>query len=365
MATVQVSASVQNDGNFAHLDQFDPVKGLLKRIEVFRCSQPSGPFGITGAGSPATAICGADHLTKISNRVHRSIYSEGQRSARISALLEIREEMNPHSLPEGSWDVRIRDVDARSPVFGHLMRALIVPQKSESGVYEITYEVRGRKSKPTLIVSPLEKPLTELASDLPDLGVEPSELPPLVKPVTPKPIKFMVTPEATRKQLDEVFSPFYKLQKHQDFHFWFQNIEALLQFGDLGPKSVHPGMNLSGENPHLVSDYIVWRKYRLAMVLLGRFVSDEMSKAVLPMKGPLRPLENNAKPGVYSIYVLAYKLNISLYQLVLDKVYSDYGGIPMEKSPGSRLETGRSPVIDATKAIRAAADLAHAFFLSE
>src|SRR5216683_2416071 len=103
----------------------------------------------------------------------------------------------------------------------------------------------------------------------------------------------------------------------------------------------------------------------MSMMLLGRAFSDEMSTATLSAAGPLRRGENDAKPGVYSLYVLAGVLGIQVYNLVLDKVYSDYGGVPMALAPGSRMETGIEPLADAGSALRTAADLAHAFFLRE
>jgi hypothetical protein len=110
MATTQSSASVQNDGNFAHLELFDPVNALSKRVEVFRCSQPIGCYGITGSGSPVDALCGADHLSSTSNRLFRGIYSEGQGNRDLPILIEFREEIDPDGLPAGSIDVRVRDL---------------------------------------------------------------------------------------------------------------------------------------------------------------------------------------------------------------------------------------------------------------
>ncbi len=60
---------------------------------------------------------------------------------------------------------------------------------------------------------------------------------------------------------------------------------------------------------------------------------------------------------------MAYKLSIRIYQLILDKIYSDYGGIPMALRPGSRIETGIEPLFDATEAVRSVANIADAYFL--
>jgi hypothetical protein len=66
--------------------------------------------------------------------------------------------------------------------------------------------------------------------------------------------------------------------RNQEYGIWRENVERFLQFSDLGPKSVHPGVNLAGDYQGLVSDYIIWRKYRQAMVLLGRIFTDDMAR---------------------------------------------------------------------------------------
>ena len=66
--------------------------------------------------------------------------------------------------------------------------------------------------------------------------------------------------------------------------------------------------------------------------------------------------------GVYAVFLSAYALNIGIYQLGLDKVHSDYGGIPMNVAPGSRLETGAHPIVDATNLNRILALLASLFY---
>jgi hypothetical protein len=71
------------------------------------------------------------------------------------------------------------------------------------------------------------------------------------------------------------------------------------------------------------------------------------------------------KPGVYSVFLSAFLLNIGIYKLGIDKAHSDYGGVPMKLSPGSRLETGISPIVDSTRLNRTLAELAVAFYVPE
>lgn len=358
MASFQIGASVQNDGNFAHLDQFNPHTGIVKRIEVFRCSQPLGQFGITGAGTPVSALCEGDHLSSRSNRVHRSIYSEGQKGTRLPAIFEIREEFDPEGMPDGSWDVRIRDVDASSSTYGQTLHAAIAPDSE--GNYITRYELRRESAAPTLVTSPLTEPISS-STGLSDLGSPP----PLTKLTTDAVLsaEFALDRSTSSQAIDQSFSSLSALRANDDHSTWLRNTDSFLRFGDLGPKSIHPGTNLAGDEQELVSEYLVWRKYRMAMMVIARPFVPEMTRSTQRLTGPIRRGENDSKPGVYSLYVMAGVLGIQVYNLVLDKVYSDYGGIPMLVAPGSRMETGREPVADATRAIQTAANLAEAYFL--
>jgi hypothetical protein len=124
-------------------------------------------------GSTVEAICGDDYLRPSSNRVHRSIYSEGQKGSRLTAIFEIREEFDPDGLPEGSWDVRVRDLDIRSATFGQALHVIVQP--NGSGSYLLSYSLRRVDREPTLIVSPLQTTIPEL-SGLPDLAADPTQL---------------------------------------------------------------------------------------------------------------------------------------------------------------------------------------------
>lgn len=354
MGTIQIAASVQNDGNFSHLDQFNPATGLLKRIEVFRCSHPLSRFGITGAGTSAVDLCGSDHLNPRSNCIHRSIYSEGQRGGSLVALLEGREDLKPEGLPDGSLDIRTRDLSPESPTFGHVLQTVVSPTGDD---YELTSAMHEVDVRPRLIKSPLQGNVAELLGGVPDIA----ELDPPSELLGGEPVR--LRRDATRADVDEALADVVQITGGSDQAVWREAIDSYLQFGDLGPKSVHPGTNLIGEAADLVSEHLVWRKYRAQMVLLGRSYVPEMARALDEFEGPLRRGENNVRPGVYSLYLLGHQLGINLYRQILDKVYSDYGGIPMGLQPGSRIETGREPVVDAARAIQTAADLAEIFYL--
>ncbi|WP_280149577.1 hypothetical protein [Bacillus safensis] len=360
MSTIQTSVSVQNDGNFSHLDFFDPTNNLLRRIEVFRCSQPYGTYGVTAPGSNVKAICGKDHLSSKSNLIYRSYYSEGQKTAKLPLLLEIREEKNINK-NDGSWDVRIRDLDAKSKTFGFILRITVTPSSPPSKKsYLIKYEVRREDVKPVTITSPLTKEINEIVPGLPDIGLSDEYFreEDLITSV-----EFTLSENSTKQNLDVAFKPLHDFLKSEEYSQWRENVYGVLRLGNLGPKSVHPAVNLIGPNPNVVAESVTVRGYRSALVLSGRaFEIEEMARATSPMN-ELHTRENYSLPGVYNLYIMAYKLNISLYKLILDKMESDYGGIPMALRPGSRLENNRTPIFDATNAIKTISDISEKYYL--
>ena len=92
---------------------------------------------------------------------------------------------------------------------------------------------------------------------------------------------------------------------------------------------------------------MIARNYRYALII-GGYTFDPQMRVGAPTLHPEEPLSLDTKPGIYSLFLSAYAMNIGLYQLGLDKVHSDYGGIPMALRPGSRLENGATPVADST-----------------
>jgi hypothetical protein len=186
MALSQVAISVCNDGNVAQLDVADQVPGgVYYRIEVYRASQPSGGFGVTLSGSRAEHICGLDHLKPRSNQVFRYTFSVGDTNTHKSdlpTLLEGREEFNPKGMPEGSWEVRIRDLDAGSPTYGSIIHAVAAPA-GQPRAYDIRYGLRlaDPKINRVPVRSPLPQRLFELNPLLADLSTDLDQLAPAVE----------------------------------------------------------------------------------------------------------------------------------------------------------------------------------------
>ena len=135
--------------------------------------------------------------------------------------------------------------------------------------------------------------------------------------------------------------------------------------GDFRDKCVHDGTNLTGPLPGLASEFVLIRAYRKSLMMLGRIADVDMYKHTLGGISPMMasvPLTTDPKPGVYTPFLTAYISNVEVYQLGLDKVHSDYGGIPMKEAPGSRLETGATPIVDSTRLNRALAEVAFAYY---
>lgn len=258
-----------NDGNYSFIEyQNSDGSGPIERIDVFRCSQPSGGFGIAGSGTTVEALCSTDHLGPASNRTFRALFARGNGAA-LPALLETREVMNPDGFPHGSWEERIRDVDTTSESYGSIMR--IVASPADDGSYDLLYELRSPTPAdeepaipPTPITSPLLQPVSQVNPSLVDLGVPVNQLPPINTTVPGNPFNANVRPDSTRQQVDTLFAQFTMGIKQKRFETWRNNFYIYESFGDVGLKATHPGTNLTGPAPSvsLIQELLVFRAYR-------------------------------------------------------------------------------------------------------
>lgn len=375
MALSQIAIGVCNDGNVSQLDVTDQVNGgVYYRIEVFRSSQPSGEYGLTLSGSRVEDICGIDHLTPLSNQAFRYIFSVGDKgihSDNFPILLEGREVFNPSGMPDGSWEIRIRDLDASSPTYGSILRATAAP-KTGAGKYTIQYELRLAENVNLVpIHSPLQEKITQLNPTLPDLGEDLQDLPNPVG-VSNSRLRantnllgaFSFDTSMKTSKVSKAIEPAISLISHKRFTKFRENLDSYEAFGDFGAKAVHPGTNLIGPNAKLAAESIFVRQYRAALVILGRLVSPDMARgAAQPQSLAYTP--TNTRPGVYAKFVGAAINNIGIYKLGLDKVHSDYGGVPMKLAPGSRLENDATPVADAWRCNQTLGEIAKALYLAD
>jgi len=361
MAVQQVDASYQNDGNFAELDLQDvTVKGPRFRIETFRSSQPSGTYGTTAAGSKVEHVCGGDHLLPESNRVFRSVDSVS-RGDRQVVILEIREEIET----SGAFYVRVRDVDADSESFGDVVVCSATPLPRNR--YKLAYEIRvASKPESRAVLSPLEGSISELTG-LADIGGTPDSLGKIDESLPGNPLSAEIKWNGLKSEINAAFSQFEKIIQFTPRYKKFKaNIIFYLRMGDFRDKCIHNGTNLIGPFPALASEYVLIRAYRKSLMMLGRIADVDMYKNTLGGISPMMasiPLTTDPKPGVYTPFLTAYISGVEVYQLGLDKVHSDYGGIPMKLAPGSRLETGATPIVDATRLNRALAEVAFAYYV--
>ena len=376
MAISQIAISVCNDGNVSQLDCTDTVAGgIYYRIEVYRSSQPAGGFGVTLSGTRAEHVCGLDHLGQDSNQIFRYIFSVTDRKdlsggGTAPAVIEGYDQFNPEGTPDGSWEVRLRDLDASSAAYGSIFRINAQPG-AKDGCYAIGYEMRMPEDlEPKEIHSPLEGRITDLNPGLCDLGTSLENLPPVVHVHGENlvaidgenpPIDF--SDAMSRIDVDQALSSMIDLISHQRMRVFRENLDRYEAFGDFGPKAIHPGTNLIGPNKELASESIFARQYRAALVFVGRVSSPDMARgAADPVS--LAQAPTNTRPGVYEKFVTATINNVAIYKLGLDKVHSDYGGVPMALAPGSRMETGVEPAADAWRCNQTLGEVANLFYLT-
>lgn len=376
MALGQVAISVCNDGNVSQLDVQDQVPGgIYYRIEVYRASQPSGGYGVTLSGSRVEDICGADHLGEGSNRVFRYAFSGGDRDSHkgdLPVLLEGREELNPPGMPDGSWDIRIRDVDSHSTTYGSIIHSTVVPT-GPSRSYDVEYGLRltDPSVEKVPIRSPLSDALAEINPDLGDLSADMDKIGTLVEgaddTLAPKSSKegsrLSLSDETTSTDIDDGLQDILRTISSSDFALFRNNLDLYEAFGDFGSKAVHPGTNLVGPNAQLAAESIFVRQYRAALVLLGRVSSPDMARGADEPQS-LAKAPTNTRPGVYANFVGAAINHIGIYKLGLDKVHSDYGGVPMELRPGSRLESDAKPLSDAWRGNQTLGEVADMYYLA-
>lgn len=79
----------------------------------------------------------------------------------------------------------------------------------------------------------------------------------------------------------------------------------------------------------------------------------------------LARLRTNTRPGVYNIFIGAAVNQVGVYKLGLDKVHSDYGGVPMQLAPGSRLENDAEPKADAWRCNQTLGEIANLYYLND
>lgn len=377
MSLKQIAISVCNDGNVSQLDVADQNPGgIYYRIEVYRASQPSGGYGITLSGSRVEDICGEDFQKPYSNRVFRYTFSVGDNNTHkgnLSTLLEGREEFNPPGMPEGSWDVRIRDLDIQSSSYGSVIHATAAP-KGSSKEYDIKYDLLKSDSniKKISILSPLSKQISQINSELHDLS-NLEQVGPSVKVLNDE-IRLKETPmnyvslkkSSNTIDIDNGIAEILETISHPHFNLFRKNLDSYEAFGDFGSKAIHPGTNLIGPNASLAAESIFVRQYRAALILLGRIVSPEMAGGSnQPESLYLSNTNTNTRPGVYQIFVGAAINHIGIYKLGLDKVHSDYGGVPMKLAPGSRMENAAKPIADAWRCNQTLGEIADAYYLND
>ncbi|KAF2280034.1 uncharacterized protein EI97DRAFT_498320 [Westerdykella ornata] len=335
MGVSQVNQSFQNDGNFSEIDLLDVQHGgPIMRLETFRASHPTGAYSYTASGTPVEALAGEEHLGENSNRTFRMTFSTGQLD-KVLTTLEMREFFDE----DGHYSVYMRDVDGNSDTFGSTLISNVTPKDNSIEIeYKITAPDDAIEKK--VLYSPQPAPLTEQVPSLVDI----SEVEQLN---TAKSIKVdMSLDNSKNKSANEHLLAFGKDVRNA-YPTFANNVQTYLRMGDFRDKCIHHGTNLTGTNPLLAAEFIPLRNYRVSLIMSGKVMDPNMS-AGASHTHLTAPLNHDNKPGSYTPFLVAYAANVVLHQLGIDKVHSDYGGIPMKLKPGSRLETGVSPLVDST-----------------
>lgn len=364
MAIQQVKQSFQNDGNFSLLELKDlDFDGITMRLETFRASHPAkGNFDRTAAKTTAEFLTGSDHLTKGSNQIFRYIFSiKDPKTGVFIVTLELREKF----YEDGSWDVKMRDLDYRSPSYGTAVTCTInlCKEAIKRGYYRLVYEVYNPEiSSRFMIVSPLSNKITSLDKQFADISQANGRLGKLRIAHTID-LKIKTLPEETADLLE----PLVKRLEDTMYSTFAQNVEVYLRFNNFRYKCVHTGENLIGDRPKPASEYMAVHPCRASMILFGRLFDKTMEKVNHLKPGislwtEQAPLSYDVKPAGYLVFILAHILNIEIYQLSLDKLHSDYGGVPMKLKPGSKLENEAQPVKNAYLANLTLAEIAVAFY---
>ncbi|KAH0556470.1 hypothetical protein GP486_005626 [Trichoglossum hirsutum] len=195
------------------------------RLEIFRCSHP------------VTSLAGREHLVPTSNRIFRMIFSYGQ-------LDEIRETFDE----DGSFSLYIRDIDSRSDSFS---RATAVHGTPKSRGLALQFKILAPPSNVhgKVLTSPYNAPVAQLVSGFPDLAdIEQQQH-------TGYELSIVLTiDDGGNSDSDALakLSQFSSTLQHE-YPTLSQNVSVYQRMGDFRDKHSHSGINLTGNNPRLVS----------------------------------------------------------------------------------------------------------------
>lgn len=361
MVLRQENQSFQNDGNFSMLDLRDTSPdGKRMRLESFRASQPDKlSHHVTAAGTSAFNLCGADHLVLGSNQIFRHIFStEDTQKKEMVVSLELREKYQE----DGSWEVKVRDLQFGSASFGCVLVCTAVPLRGrQEGTYLLTYELyRPRFDKSYLVTSPLTLSISTVDADLPDLSERNGR-----QGILQIEHRIHVTRNLSARALEQKFEPLMHILKETAFSTFVGNVLRLIAFSNFQGKATHTGEFLTGDNVPEVAHHLGHFTSCGVMILMGKvfqLTHYGMSDPAFSLLEVDAPLKFRNHIGMYETYILAHTINVELYQLVLDKLYSDYGEVPMKPQRGSQLENGKKAFRNAYLANKTLADIAVSYY---
>lgn len=354
-------SSYQNDGNFSQIDlNASSTNDRALRLESFRGSHPmQGKNYRTAAGTTAYALTGADHLRTSSSQVFRHVVSiaEEKKGTAHIVILEIRELFQE----DGSWQVKLRDLDCNSASYGQMIVCTVTPQPGKrSGSYRLTYEIYDPQVVTGyMMTSPLADSIHNLDRRLLDISETGGK-----QGVCQLSATHHVDLHAAQSEIDSFLQPFINRLRETPYSRFIENVRRFLKFGSLQGKCQHDGENLTGQYRDRVAEQLGYFASSVSMILLGSLFCDLSRTAVAPSFSLWEQPEpmSLVTPSIASPYLLAHVADIELYQLILDKVHSDYRGLRMKQPAGSMLENGAKAIKSAYRANQTLAEIAVLFY---
>lgn len=354
-------SSYQSDGNFSQLDvKSSSVHEPSIRLESFRASHPmSGENYKTAAGSSAYALTGSDHLRTHSNQVFRHIMSaaEGGKNPEYTVVLESREFFQE----DGGWQVKLRDLDYRSKTYGQMLVCTVTPQQGKrTGNYLVSYEIYDPYLvNGYLVASPLTDAIHKLDARLSDISEENG-----LHGARQLSHTYHLNLHTPSSETEAFLQSFINQLRDGKYSRFVANMRRFLNLGDLQGKCSHSGENLTGAYQEHVAAKLGYFASAASMVLFGCLFCDLRCNTIAPsfsLWDQSEPMAHVA-PSTISPYILAHILDMEVYQLILDKVHSDYRGLRMKQAQGSMLENGAKTIRNAYRANQTLAELAVVFY---
>lgn len=364
MVLRQTNASFQNDGNFSSLDLTDSrMEDRTMRLESLRASHPEKRSAtLSAAGSSAYALCGADHCKPGSDQIFRHIFSVQDKKKKV---MEVKLELREKYLEDGSWEVKIRDLQHGSLSYGSVLVCSVIPMKGRlEGKYALTYELYHPETEMSyMFTSPLDRLISSVSSTLPDLSEGNGR-----QGILQMHQVVYIDINTPLETIREFMEPVVTVLKEKKYHHFVQHVQLFMRFSSFQGRCLHAGEFLKGDFIQESAGVLRFFQSAACSILFGKLfqlLEGGNTASGYSLWHEEAPLSKPINEGIHHFLILAHVLNVEHYQLVLDKLYSDYSEIPMKMERGSQLENGISAKKSAYRANQTLARIALVFYESQ